>query len=130
MDESYDGFNNSQNINTLAWKLLLLFCIKQEVKAHGLCTNKLLMTFLQTLGFGFLKSEIFEKQILWLVNIRLRGINEKSELIRCKAKLTHIAAESSHTIQIGEISYVLYTNYAAGNLQWIQFPAYDHFTLE
>lgn len=42
----------------------LLLCIKQEVKVHGLQTNKLLMTFLQTLGYGFLKAEIFEKQIL------------------------------------------------------------------
>lgn len=126
MDKSYDGFNNSLSINTFGWQRLLVLCIKQEVKVHGLHTNKLL----QTLGFEFLKAEIFEKQILWLVNIRLRGINEKSELIRCKAKLTYIAAESTHTIQIGKILYVLYTKYAADNFQWIQFPAFEHFTVE
>lgn len=81
------------------------------------------MMFLHTLGFVFLKPEILEKQILWLVNIKLRGINEKSELIRCKAKPTHIAAKSTRTIQIGEISCVLYTNCAAGSFQWIQFSA-------
>lgn len=125
MDESSDGFNNSQNISAFGWKLLLLLCIKQEVKVHGLHINKLL----PTLGSEFLKPEIFEKQILWFVNIRLRWINENSELISCKAKLTHTAAESTNTIHIGKIFHVLYTN-AAGNFQWILSPAYEHFTLE